>query len=844
MKRIIFFTIAVFIGVIMLAQTKMNLHLIGDVVESIKVSDIDTIRFSNGNIIVEGVKNQVYSIADVDSVTFSFENSPVMGTDTVFVVYDGASARVINPYDNVSESISGADVTLISDAGKKGIVYCLSGTSSEGSFNFTPDRAYTLVLDNLKLGSSNAPMVLNQGLDGESYSATVHLRGSSYLYDGEANDMKAALCSKSKLKISYDSTSVSSGSLTITGNKKHALNSSKRVELYSGNLTIDGAVNDGINADGLEIYNGELSISHTDGDGVDCSEVIQIFDGTVLVNVGADDKKGLKCDSVIEINGGTTTVEVTGAGAKAIKSGLKTTISAGTVVTYLNGMEAFYDPTSADYSYNAAIKSDSVIELKETGNLIIEGAGIAARGLSSDGTVIINGGVLDLNLTGTYSIESSDTTSVFGIKAETSVKVLNGKVEMDIASNANIAKGIKADSIYVKGGEIDITNNGGYWYTLKTTTSSEGGGFGRSSSTQTANSSTPKCIRGESLVNITGGTLNLTCAHGKGITSDKSVVIGEKEGSDADLSLTIVAGTSSDETYDKGGENSRTKYCCGPKAINCDKTVEINSGTITAKVFDTGIKGADVTVNGGIITVDAKYDQGIHGINTLTINEGDIYVSDSYEAFEAVTLTMNGGVTSIYASNDGWNASCSSSGTGTPHIYVKGGYHYLNVGSGDTDCLDSNGGMTFSGGVLLVEGGSTLDGGDGNYSFTYTGGKLMLFGSGVENSPSGATTTSGSAGSSNKLYTAASNGTVLSAFTTTKSSTNLYYLYNSSVSLTSDGTISNPTKTINFRWTNDSVLTYIEGGTISGGSALGEATSSGGPGGGPGGGGPGGGRSW
>lgn len=842
MKRILILCITALFGLIMLAQTEMNFHLIGNVVESLRVSDIDTIRFSQGDIVIEGAENKTFHVADVDSATFSLESVPMAEGDTVFVIYDNDKAMVINPYGNVYETVSGADVTIVSEEGLKGIVYCLSGTSTEGSFNFTPDRGYILVFDNLNLGGSAAPMVLNQGLDGESYTATVRLRGTSSLSDGENNNLKAALYTKSKLKISYDSTFVSNGSLTVTGKKKHAVNSSKRIELYSGNLIIDGAVGDGINADGLEVYNGELNISHTSGDGVDCSEVIQIFDGMVSVSVGANDVKGMKCDSIIEVRGGTVSVDVEGSGAKAIKSGLKTTISAGSVVANLNGKEAFYDSASDDYSYNVAIKSDNSIELNGTGSLTVRGAGIAARGLSSDGTVVINGGTLDLNLTGTYNIESSDTTSLFGIKADTTVSVLDGKIEMILADNANIAKGIKSDYVYVKGGAIDITNNGGYWYTLKTTTSSGGGGFGgfggRTSSTQTSVSSTPKCIRGEKLVSITGGILNLTCAHGKGVTSDNSVIIGTEGGSDSDLSLSITAGTSSDETYTKGGENSRTKYCCAPKAINCDKTVVINSGTVTARVFDTGVKGSDVTVNGGKITIDAKYDQGIHGVQTLTVNDGDIYVIDSYEAFEAVTVTMNGGITSIYSSNDGWNASCSSSGTGTPHIYVKGGYHYLNVGSGDTDCLDSNGGMTFSGGVLIVEGGSTLDGGDGNnFSFTYTGGKLMLFGSGVENSPSGATTSSGAAGSANTLYTAASNGTVLSAFTTAKSSKNLYFLYNSSTSLMSGGTLSNVTKTVDFRWTNNSVLTYSEGGTISGGTALGAASSSGG---GPGGGG----RNW
>ena len=840
MKRKITLIGSAFACFLLLAQSQMNFHFTSGSKESIELSSIDTIRFKNGQIIVEGTANKTYQVAGVDSATFDVEAESTH--DTIFITYNGSNVTIDNPYSTVSVTADGANVTAVSSADIKNIVYYMSGTTTDGSFTLTPDRAFVLALDNLTLTSkTTAPITLNKAVNDSSYAATVNLIGASKIADSENNTLKGAIYTKSKFKVYNEKN----GSLTVTGNYKHAINGAKHIELRGGTLTIDGAVGDGINADALEVKGGNLVISGTQGDGVDCSELIEIESGSVNITSAAEDAKGLKCDSVIEITGGTADIAVNGAGSKAIKSDVKTTVSGGTVTATLGATTAYVEESNgvSDYSYNAGLTSNGDIEISGTGKVIVKGAGLAGKGLNADGNININGGTFEANLSGAHNIEgSTDTTSAFGMKSDAAINIASGTVNITMdgdTSSVKYAKGMKGQSVYITGGTTTITNNTGYTYSLSGSSSSSsstnrgmgGGGFGGNSSGTTSNSTTPKAIVGEQLVSITGGTLDLTCLHGKGITSDNSIVVGTKNGSDSDLSLTIVAGSSSDATYSKGGENDRTKYANTPKGMNCDKTIEINSGTIDIKAFDTGIKGSDVTVNGGKLTIDAQYDQGMHGIQTFTVNGGDIYVSNSYEAFEGVTITMNGGITSIYASNDGWNASTSSSGTGSPTIKVTGGYHYLNVGSGDTDCLDSNGSMTFSGGVVIVEGGSTLD---GDQTGTYTGGKLMLFGSGVETSPSGATTTSGSAGSANTRYTAASSdGTVLSTFTTAKSSSTLYYLYSSSATLYSGGTYTAGTE-VNFRWTNDSVLTYGEGGTISNGTQLSSSGSSSGNTGGPG----------
>jgi hypothetical protein len=70
-------------------------------------------------------------------------------------------------------------------------------------------------------------------------------------------------------------------------------------------------------------------------------------------------------------------------------------------------------------------------------------------------------------------------------------------------------------------------------------------------------------------------------------------------------------------------------------------------------------------------------------------------------------------------------------GGSTGNLKVSGGYHYVYVGTGDTDGIDSNGGISITGGVIIVE--CRMNGGmggmvDSDGTTSITGGKLLGFG--------------------------------------------------------------------------------------------------------------------
>lgn len=875
MKKKILITASIFASLAILAQNKINFHTIFNT-KTFNISEIDTIRFSDGYINIEGTVSESISVAEVDSATFTLPNSSSYDGDTVFVTFDGNNAEVLNPHSAISVITDGANVSIKSAADTKGIVYYLSGSSDNGSFSMTPDRAFTLVLDNLSLSNSNAPIVLNLGEDGESYAATVNMRGASTLKDSESSAYKGTIYSKSKLKFYNEED----GSLEIYGNTKHAINGAKHIEIYGGEIVVKNAAGDGLNADGLEMYGGALSVMNFAGDGVQCSETIEIEDGVLDISSSADDAKGMKADSAVVINGGSVNIALSGAaakgikndfepivinggeifvstsgsslvadgdtsfvagiksdsevkinggsvrldcsgengkcvaadqsiyisggstvnlvsgnGAKGLKSKLNIFISDGEVYSELSGAQP-YIGTNNDHSYNSALNADGDINISGNAKVNVSGGGVAVKALKSDGNTIVSGGLFTADLTGSHYIETvnSDSTSVFAIKSDKNVSVSGGKIDISIANDAYMSKAIKADGdVEISAGEVSVSNNGKYFYTATTSSSSSSnrpawGGFGGSSSKTTVNSSGSHAISANGNVRITGGSANLAAYYGKAITCDGDVTIGTTGGDNNALSLTLISGcegSSSDYTT----SNSRRKYYSSPKGIIADGSIDINSGKINVKSYNSGIKAPSININGGEIEVWAPYDQGIHGVNSLNFNGGNTYISASYEGVSGVTITFNDGTTYIVSSDDGWNASTGSSGTvsGSPYIYVKGGYHFVQA-SGDG--LDSNGGMTISGGVTVCcqsgNGNSALD---TNNGYTHTGGYVLGIGSNGmfnESVPSSSVShiysTSISVSANNFFIVADANGKVLSALKMPISATAAVCAYSSDIS--------------------------------------------------------------
>ena len=332
-------------------------------------------------------------------------------------------------------------------------------------------------------------------------------------------------------------------------------------------------------------------------------------------------------------------------------------------------------------------------------------------------------------------------------------------------------------------------------------------------------------IKGKGSVSIEGGYFELTATNGDGIKSDE----GEDEGAVTEEKGIVVitggefninAGDDGIQAYnyiliaDSTSTPLITVNSKG-KGIATDNRLYVNGGVISVTSGDDGLhSNLNIYFNGGRTTISAG-DDGIHADSTLRISDGSINITKAVEGIEAFYIRAEGGKTATVASDDAWNAAGGSSDGNTTsgsqwggrggqaammsgskgYIIISGGYHYLYAAGNDIDVLDANGTATMSGGVLLLEIGSSGRssamyapgnqggnqggswGGSGSCStnmagglidtdngFSINGGVLLGFGSQTEEYPNCTATsyTAGTAyGSSNAAFKPSSSGSMI-----------------------------------------------------------------------------------
>ncbi len=475
--------------------------------------------------------------------------------NAVVIKYSGKTATVTNPFESagVSVAVTNADVVITSTVTSTEINYVLSGNTTDGSFKLYGEYKFNLVLNGAGITNTDGPAINIQC--GKKVSVNILSGTNNRLIDGSTyttstEDQKAAFFSEGQLNFS------GTGALSVYGNYKHGICSDDYIYITQGNITIVKAVSDGIHAnDYFKMDAGTVTVTSS-ADGIDCEEgyvainggtitvncaddgiaasydgtdaaitpYINITGGTISVTATGEKGNGLKSESYTIINSSSAiTLNISGKGGKGIKTTGNLTVTNGNINIATTGA-AYYNTTDADIAAPAGINCDAIFTFTD-GTLTITSSGTGSKGISVDGSTVINGGTVNITTSGsTYTYNASNSSDPKAIKCDGAITINGGAIT--IASNDD---GIKSDaSITVAGGSINITKSYEGFEAPAIT-------FSNGNTTVAATNDGINCTKGTvtggtesndgSLLTISGGVVSSSCSNGDAVDGNGNIVM-------------------------------------------------------------------------------------------------------------------------------------------------------------------------------------------------------------------------------------------------------------------------------------------------------------------------------
>ena len=415
---------------------------VGNVTYLFPSTQTGEMTYANGETVT--IMGKTFSLSDIDEMTV--DNASV--TDNlVDIAYNASGNATVTVAGNVAQyvtpTISGNHVSIAqtnTDAiDKDEITYQLSGTTTDGEFALDGSYKCTVSLAGVTLTNPSGPAINisnKKRIQISAKNGTVNT-----LTDGaDANESwKACLYSKGQIQLQ------GKGSLTVNGNTKHAIKSGDYITVKNLTLNLKSTSGDGISCNKYFVMNsGNVTISGVGDDGIQCD-----FEDDDTVTGETTDHEDENSGNVY-IQGGTLNISTTAAGSKGVKAAGTLYIneaSTTTIITVTNsgGVDA---SDSSDLVASACLKADKAIDISG-GTLTLTNSGQGGRAINTDGTLTISGGNIDAQAQGSNYGSSNQGGGGFpggwGGGGNSS------------SSNHKYAKGVKADGdITIKGGTINI----------------------------------------------------------------------------------------------------------------------------------------------------------------------------------------------------------------------------------------------------------------------------------------------------------------------------------------------------------------------------------------------------
>lgn len=493
-----------------------------------------------------------------------------------------------------------------------------------------------------------------------------------------------------------------------------------------------------VTGDGVSVSGKVITITS----GGDFTVTGECSDGQIIVDT--EDKAKLRLSGMSLTNTDGAAIYVKNADKAYITVSKDTENSVSDGASYASG----------DENEKAAITSRDNLEIKGNGSLTVNAS--YNNGIDCSDSLDIENGSITVNAAND-GINVNDTLAVSG-----GTLTVNAKGD-----------GMQAGEIIdVSGGELNITTTGEV-----ASSSSETRGFGRfaqaeaateTTQTDTASDASSKGIKADWLVDISGGTLNLTTTdHAIHCTSDMEIsggditVSSDNKGISAHGSLTF-----------DGGKVNITKSTEG---IETKTVMTINDGDISVTASDDGINAGGGNTFGGMgrNTVQPDGQAMPNGTERPDMGSmtppndgtgdmrhggrgmgGNITIPDGQMPTDRMTMPdgqtmpqMQGG-----GMRGGMGMNRDSSEISTEHhIQINGGTVYINAMG---DGIDSNGSIVMDGGTVTIDG-TTFS---GNSALDHDGTMMVNGGTLTAVSAAGMVEAPGSASKQNVLcYTLSEN---------------------------------------------------------------------------------------
>jgi hypothetical protein len=381
-----------------------------------------------------------------------------------------------------------------------------------------------------------------------------------------------------------------------------------------------------------------------------------------------------------------------------------------------DGIQCDIDDTDVGSTGETADHED-----EDSGNIYLEGgqitintAGIAAKGVKSEGDLIVKGGVIDITTTGNGKWDEEDVKTKAAACLGSDAKVVISGGTLNLTSTGAGGKGINCDAAFeLSGGEVTIVTKGALYYHNGTTENTNYTG-----NTDNVNSdyySSSKGVKADGAITISGGKISVATAgrNAEGIESKTSILISDGE----------VTVNSYDDGINVGGDGSDLIMSGGyvySRAMNNDGID--GNGNVYVKgglVYAIGANSPEVAIDANSEEQKKLYVQGgtliaVGGLESGAKISGGTCKQTSSFTVDSWYALYNG--SELVAAFKTPTTSSSSSGGGPGGRPGGGGSKKLVVYTSSTPTLKS--GVTVSGGTEYFDGAANIGG-------TITGGSSV-----------------------------------------------------------------------------------------------------------------------